>query len=102
VAAEKRAEQALQLKLAGVDWLTIADRLGYGTPDEAMDAAAAVAERQYEGLPLDRAIEVLRLDRLQTALWPTAMKGDQKAVETCLNISDRRNRLLRMNLRSRD
>jgi hypothetical protein len=102
--SDERGVQALTLRLAGVDWSTIADRLGYDDPADALDAATAVADTQYDGLPMDplRVLEVLRLDRLQAAVWKDAMKGDLGAVSTALNISDRRIRMLRLNQRSRD
>jgi len=98
------AGQALALALAGVDWHTIADRLNYADPADALDAAMAVAETQYDGPPADpqRILEVLRLNRLQAAVWKDAMKGDLNAVSTVLNIQDRRVRTLRLNQRSRD
>lgn len=97
-----RAAQALNLRLAGVDWQTIATRLEYPDAVDALEAATAVADTQYDGLPLDplRVLEVLRYDRLQAALWPAAVKGDLKAVEIVLSIGDRRIRTLRLNQRS--
>lgn len=102
--SDERAVQALTLRLAGVDWNTIAERLGYDDAADALDAATAVADTQYDGLPMDplRVLEVLRLDRLQAAVWGAAMKGDLGAVSTALNIGDRRVRMLRLNQRSRD
>lgn len=102
--SDERAVQALTLRLAGVDWQTIADKLGYDDPADALDAATAVADTQYDGLPMDplRVLEVLRLDRLQAAVWGAAMKGDLGAVSTALNIGDRRVRMLRLNQRSRE
>lgn len=101
---DPRAVQALQLRLAGVDWHTIADRLKYPDVVDAIDAATAVADTQYDGMPMDplRVLQVLRYDRLQAAVWGAAMKGDLKAVETVLSIDDRRSRALRLNQRSRD
>jgi hypothetical protein len=101
---ERDAEKALQLRLAGVDWHTIAERLGYPDPVDALDAATDIADTRYDGLPMDplRVLEVLRYDRLQAAVWPTAMKGDLDAVKTVLDIGDRRIRALRLNQRSRD
>ncbi|WP_309030780.1 hypothetical protein [Streptomyces alfalfae] len=101
---DPRAVQALQLRLAGVDWHTIADRLDYPDVVDAIDAATAVADTQYDGVAMDplRVLEVLRYDRLQAAVWPAAMKGDLKAVDAVLNIGDRRTRALRLNQRSRE
>jgi hypothetical protein len=99
-----RATQALSLRLAGVDWHTIASRLEYADAVDAIDAATAVADTQYDGLPMDplRVLEVLRYDRLQAAVWPAAMKGDLGAVDRVLTIGDRRTRALRLNQRSQD
>ncbi|NUR01356.1 MAG: hypothetical protein HOY79_33970 [Streptomyces sp.] len=101
---DKTAGQALALALAGVDWHTIADKLKYADPADALQAAMQVAEEQYDGPPADpqRILEVLRLNRLQAALWKDAMDGDAAAVQTVLGISDRRIRTLRLNQRSKD
>lgn len=82
----------------------MATKLGYDDPADALDAASAVADTQYDGLPMDplRVLEVLRLDRLQAAVWSAAMKGDVNAVSVALNIGDRRVRMLRLNQRSRE
>ncbi|MBP5896325.1 hypothetical protein [Streptomyces scabiei] len=102
--SDERAVQALTLRLAGVDWSTVADKLGFADAADALEAASEVADTQYDGLPLDplRVLEVLRYDRLQAAVWKDAMKGDLGAVSAVLNISDRRIRTLRLNQRSRD
>lgn len=99
----ERANQALALRLAGVDWHTIATRLGYDDAVDALDDATTAADTQYDGMPMDplQVLEVLRLDRLQAAVWPAAMKGDLAAVSTALGIADRRSRALRLNERSR-
>lgn len=97
-----RALQALTLKLAGVDWATIAERFEYPDVPTAIDDALDAAEKQYDGLSIDplRLLEVLRLDRLQAAVWKDAMNGDLAAVNMALNIGDRRSRALRLNQRS--
>ncbi|MEU4228278.1 hypothetical protein AB0F17_28625 [Nonomuraea sp. NPDC026600] len=41
-----------------------------------------------------RELELIRLDRLQAALWPDAMTGDTTAARTILRVMDRRARLL--------
>ena len=95
--SEARDAQALTLALAGVDWYTIADKLKYADAADACVGAMAVAEEQYDGPPVDpqRMLEVLRLNRLQSAVWKDAMAGDLKAVATALSIGDRRTRHLR-------
>lgn len=101
---DARASQALTLALAGVDWYTIADKLEFEDAADACAVALEAAEAQYDGPPVDpqRMLEVLRFNRLQSAVWPKAMKGELDAVSAVLNISDRRTRALRLNQRSRD
>lgn len=94
----KRRAQAIALRLAGMDFETIADRLNYANRQAATRdfhraiAAARLEERQaVENL---REVEGQRLDRLQAAVWAKAIKGDLKAVETVLKVIAQRSRLL--------
>lgn len=94
--AERRAK-AIALALAGTDWQTIADRLGYASRgaaytdvDRAMKASLAEQDTNAEQR---RHVESLRLDRLQAAVWPKAVKGDPRCAEVALKIIDRRIRL---------
>ena len=94
----KRRTQAIALRLAGMDFETIAERLGYASRQAATRdfhraiAAARLEERQaVENL---REVEGQRLDRLQAAVWAKAVKGDLKAVETVLKVIAQRSRLL--------
>jgi hypothetical protein len=95
--ANRRA-RLVQLKLAGVDYESIARQLGYSSPADArkdltraFDASARRLDHDTQEL---RALELARLDRLQAATWTSALAGDVKAVETSLRIIDRRCRLL--------
>lgn len=99
-----QAFQALTLRLAGIDWATIAEKLEYPNAEAAIEAAIDAAERQYDDAAMDplRILEILRLDRLQAAVWSSATKGDLDAVRAALSISDRRMRLLGLNRRSND
>lgn len=90
--AERRAK-AIQLRLAGMDWVAIATRLGYSNKaaackDLSRALAANLAEvgRSVEEL---REVELMRLDRLRIAVWSSAVAGDLRAVDTVLKISDR-------------
>lgn len=94
--AERRA-QAIQLRLSGVDWQTIADRLGYADKaaackdvTRALEANQAAARKAGEDL---RTVELARLDRLQAALWAQALHGDAKVVDTLLRLMQRRARM---------
>lgn len=91
--AQRRA-QNLTLRLAGLGWDAIAERLGYSGKaaackdfTRALDAArSTVKQTADEALE----IEMLRLDRLQQAFWRPAMSADPKAGKLVLEIIDRR------------
>lgn len=92
-ATAERRSKAIQLKLAGMDWASIAARLGYSNKaaackDLSRALAANLAEvgRSIEEL---REVELMRLDRLRVAVWAGAIAGDLRAVDTVLKISDR-------------
>ncbi len=93
-ATAARREQAIKLKIAGADWKTIANRLGYASAAAACkDVTRALEQARAEmrvGLETLRDIDLERLDRLQLALWPAASRGDQKVADTVLRIMDRR------------
>ncbi|MFF4409825.1 hypothetical protein [Streptomyces sp. NPDC001404] len=97
-ATAQRRAQAIALRLAGMDYQTISERLGYADRgaaskdvhralESALEAESAAAETLRE-------LEVQRLDRMQAAAWAKAAKGDLKAIETVLKVIDRRARLL--------
>lgn len=95
--ADRRAK-AVQLRLAGLDFQAIADRLGYADRaaahkdiTRALEANVAEMNRNVE---VHRQEELDRLFRLQLGVWPAAAAGDPKAVQTVLNIIDRRCKLL--------
>lgn len=90
-----RAEQAYELKLAGMPLREIADRLGYASAHEVTTAIAA--QMRIDAKFLSEAgrtgilqMEMDRLDRLQEKLWPAAMMGDPKSVDAVLHVMDRR------------
>lgn len=94
----QRRTKAIALRMAGADWDTIADRLDYSSrahacKDLTRALAANLAEmgRSVEEL---REVELMRLDRLQAALWAAAVGGDVRAVDSVLRIVDRRCKLL--------
>ncbi|MEU9014258.1 hypothetical protein AB0D12_31715 [Streptomyces sp. NPDC048479] len=96
-ATAKRRASAIALRLAGMDFDTIADRLEYASRQaaskdvcRALDANRLEEKEQVEQL---RHVEGLRLDRLQAAVWPKAIKGDLKAVETVRRLIAERIRL---------
>jgi len=93
-----RRAKAIQLRLAGASWQTIADTLGYSDRAAAHKDVTRALEAEMtklrQGAEVLRESEVRRLDQLQRALWADALKGDTKAADTVLRIIDRRVRLL--------
>ncbi|MFE7357736.1 hypothetical protein ACFU8Q_32535 [Streptomyces sp. NPDC057543] len=89
----ERRKNAIQMVLAGLDYETIADRLGYASRGAAhtdVDRAltANITDLKKEASTL-REVQARRYHRLLTAVWPKALKGDLKAVETASRLTDR-------------
>lgn len=93
----KRRAQAITLRLAGMDFDTIAERLDYSSRGAATKDfwRAVEANRLEEAQAVEnlREVEGTRLDRLQAAVWAKAVQGDLKAVETVLKVIAQRSRL---------
>lgn len=95
VAAREREARVLELRKAGATFDEIAQALDYRDKSgakRAFDRAMRATIQQ----PADeiRFLEVERLDAMQKALWPKVTAGDTKAIGQCLNVMDRRARLL--------
>lgn len=101
----KRRADAIRLRLAGVDYETIAQRLGYSSRQSASkDVCRAIDNYRHEeeaAVETWREIESQRLDRLQAAAWPAAAKGDLKAIETVLKVIAQRSKLLGLDMPQR-
>ena len=101
----KRRTQAIALRLAGMDYEAIAERLDYSSRGaaskdicRALDSYRKEEEAQVETW---RQLESQRLDRLQAAAWAKAVKGDLKAVETVLKVIAQRCKLLGLDMPQR-
>lgn len=83
----ERRKKALALKLAGVDYQTIMERVpGYSSPahvgldiQRAREIARAELTESVEEL---RQVQDDRLNRLLVACWGNALKGDVKSIDT--------------------
>lgn len=96
VADVKRDQQALQLFMGAAPLEYIRDRLGFKTVTSAQAAvnrAIAVNEKRDARAPLKR-LEVERIDAMYQEAWKKAVRGDLKAMDTCLKLSDQRAALL--------
>lgn len=96
--ADRRA-RAVALRLAGVDYETIASQLGYAsrgaaTKDvcRALEANRAECAEAVENL---READLLRLDRMLMVAWNKVIRdGNLRAVEVVLKIMERRAKLV--------
>jgi orotate phosphoribosyltransferase-like protein len=87
--------KVLELRRAGLTWQRIAEETGYADHTGAY-AAYKRAIKRTQQQPADelREQELDRIDRLQLALWPKAMKGDNASINTIVRLMERRARLL--------
>ena len=90
-----RATKALERRLSGATYATIAAELDYANesgPRNAVDRLLGRVEAEHAAEL--RRTESLRLDVLQSACWDQAATGDLDAIKTVLQIHDRRVKLL--------
>ena len=87
--------RVLELRRVGLTWQRIADEVGYADHTGAYAAYKRAIKRTMQQ-PADelREQEIDRIDRLQVAVWPSAMKGDTRAVLTIIRLMERRAKLL--------
>jgi hypothetical protein len=94
------------MRLAGVPYKTIADKLGYGSQAAASTdvtrALTMAARAQQESSEQLLQIEIDRLDRMVAALCTSACGGDVKAVEAVERLIVRRCTLLGLDLINRN
>jgi hypothetical protein len=94
----ERDTKAVELRTAGADYDTIAQRLGYGSRSHAFEAVNnLLKERATEPAAELRQMEADRLDKLMLAHWSAATKGDIKKTEIVLRLMQRRAELLGLN-----
>ena len=76
-----REIRVLEERRAGLTFHAIAQRVGYADASGAYLAYKRAIQRTMQQ-PADelRTAELDRLDRLQLAAWPNAMRGDNKSI----------------------
>jgi ribosomal protein L15E len=95
LAIRQRQKTALELRLAGETFQSIADKLGYKSKHGSFRAVeTALAEITRQPAESVRLMELERLDTLYRALSKQAESGDVVAIAGCLRITERRARLL--------
>ena len=92
---EAKELKVLELRRAGFTFQRIAEEVGYASPSGAHRAFERIMTRHLpQAIAEHRWQELDRLDRMQVALWPRAMKGDDKAINTIVRLMERRARLV--------
>ncbi len=95
IEAKQKATQAVELRKGGATYQSIADVLGYNSPQAAWEAVTrTLMETMREPADELRKLEVDRLDSLFLTVYPMAKQGILSAVDRCLRIMERRARLL--------
>jgi hypothetical protein len=93
-ATREKERRAVELAIAGMNLDQIAHEVGYADKSGAWRAIRRTLDRQEAAAVTElRALENARLDRLQTVLWPPAMRGDLKAIDRLLRLFERRAKL---------
>lgn len=85
-----RRHQALELRKAGFTYRKIGERLGVSAQLARNDVQTALEEDGAGKPEALTDIELERLDNLYQVAYKQALKGDLKAMEIALKISDRR------------
>jgi hypothetical protein len=88
---EEKELRVLELRRAGFTFQRIAEEVGYKQASGAQRALERIMARNIPQLPKEYVWQELdRLDRMQVALWPRAMKGDDRAINTIIRLMERR------------
>jgi hypothetical protein len=90
-----REAKTIQLRRAKLDWATIAEQVGFNSPQ----AAQRCFRRALERVPAAQVDELRRedsemLDRLHSAFWRDAMSGDVAAATVILKVFEQKAKLL--------
>lgn len=92
--AEKE-RKAVELRIAGYDYVAIAATLGYADHTGALKAVKrALLRTMKPATETERALEVARMDRVLKGIWHWAEHGQAEAIDRVLKISKRRSELL--------
>lgn len=101
ISKEEMAYRGYELRISGADWTAIAQELGYNDGAHARSQITALINKAKASLSMERKAEIIeleldRLDQLQLAVWPSAMTGDTKSIDSALKIMVHRAKLLQL------
>jgi hypothetical protein len=94
---EQRRVEALNYRAAGYDYREIGVALGVSVKTAHQDVQEALAYlRKYERILAEdiRALDLTRLDKMMTYLWPAIERGETYSIAQALNIMSRRAKML--------
>lgn len=90
VTAAERKRQAMQLRLMGASYQSIADQLGYADSSGAYQAVKSGMSAAMKDSAVDlRNATYIQLQTLFMVHWAKALKGDERAGVMCMQIQDR-------------
>jgi hypothetical protein len=94
IAVRERERRAVQLRVEGLTYDEIGDRLGVSRrmASRIVNRAMDRVLREPVGQLVD--LELARLDVLWAAMLPRAVRGSARHAEVCVRICERRSRLL--------
>lgn len=93
----EREIRALDLRISGMNYRTIAQQLGIsesGAYKAVVRALKRLNEQIIERADEVRRMELDRLNKMLRGLWPAALKGNQGAIDRVIKIMDRRARYI--------
>lgn len=99
--ALEREREAMRLRMSGMTYDDIAERLGItkqGAHKAVMRALGKLRTQVLEDASQLRSIEVQRLDVLFNQMYGQAERGNQGAVDRCIKIMERRAKLLGLDI----
>ena len=93
--ATLRRTRSVELKIAGHSYQQIAERLGYANRGTVHKIIKEVlAGREADAVDLLRQVEVDRLNALQAAVWPRAIRGHLPSIAAAQRLIEARCKVL--------
>ena len=88
ISAVEKQRRAVELRMAGHTWQTIADTLGYSNHSSAIRAVEAALVKTLEpAADSFRALTLERLTKVIQVFWPMMIQGDYSAARTVMQAS---------------
>jgi hypothetical protein len=90
LSVKEKQRIAMNLKMMGASYQSIADNVGYADASGAYRAVQSGMKEALKDSAVDlRNMTYMQLQQLFMVWWPKALKGDAQATAICMQISDR-------------